>query len=380
MKKKFKMSVLVLGLVFIVFNLIILLFGQADTEMVNHGVLENTFSTTAYLFKDEILVSTNDGVLKPMASDGERIKKGARIGAVLTADTNESALYEFLRIEDRMKKLDSIAPMVEQTQTLRTDEQITNISREITVAADTGDLSTLRKMKDDLLRFKDEKTAANGQKNDLMHVLSERRDTLHPQIGNHIKEIYSPEAGILFLQADGYEETMSLKASENITPSTFAKLENTTYSNGTSCKIMKSGEWRFAFLADERHQDLLQKSKTLRIRLHDLGGIIISTDIISVSQPEDGKIAVVVSSYQTPEGFLSRRKMHVDIILGRYEGLKVSSKAIQTENGEKGVYVKTVTDEVFKPVEILYENESTVIIKENTAKNGTLRLYDTVIF
>ncbi len=378
MKKNIKMPVLILVLVFVLFNLITLLVKQTKTVMVSHGVLENTFRATGYIFKDEILIFANDGVLKPIAEDGERVKKGARIGAILTSNTDEGALYEHLRIEDRIKKLAEIESA--NTETLRTDEQLTSQAREIMAAALNGNLSSIGRMKDSLLRFKDEKTAADGKKDALMETLKARSDALKPKIGDSIKEIYSPEAGILFLQTDGLEETMLLKATDNLTPSTLESLVSKPDGKRTSCKIMKSGEWRLAFTTDEVYKESLKAGNSLRLRMHDIGGVVISTDILSVSEPEDGKITVCVSSYQAPKGLLSRRRLNVEVVLGRYEGLKIPPKAVQEEDGQKGVYVKTVTSEVFKPIDILYENASSVIIKEDTTKSGTLRLYDTVIF
>jgi len=77
MKKNIKILVAAAAIVFIVWNLVSFLIGRTTSEMVQYGTLEDSFGTTLYLFKDEVMIDgAGDGVLRPTVADGERVPKG----------------------------------------------------------------------------------------------------------------------------------------------------------------------------------------------------------------------------------------------------------------------------------------------------------------
>ncbi len=379
MKKNIKILALAAVIIFIVWNLVAFLIGRTTSEMVQYGALEDTFAATLYLFKDEVVIDgAQDGVLRPTAGDGERVHKGARIGAVLSADTDEGALHEFLRIQDRIERLEAKETDAGYTETIRTDEQITTLSNQITAAAQRGDMERVSALKDELLIAKDEKSAAGGQKEALIGLLEERQNALEASIGNSIKEIYSPEAGTLLLQTDGLEKTMVVKEAEGLTPGKLEQISAGIGTIGGGCKVLYNNEWRGACTIEAERAKQLKAGQAVSLRFHECGGVTEKTEIVEISPEENGKCVVVFSSNRTPEGLMQCRKVTADVILSRYEGLKVPKKAIVEEGGRTGVYVQTITEQVFKPAEVAYTGEEYAIIREG--ENTSLRLYDTVVY
>ncbi|MDD6308654.1 MAG: HlyD family efflux transporter periplasmic adaptor subunit [Clostridia bacterium] len=378
LKKGIKVALIIAVLIYAIWNLVSFLVGQKTSEMVRYGTLENTFSGTAYLFKDEKVIDASDGVMQPTVQDGERVHKGARIGVLLSGDTDESALHEYLRIQDRINNLASIRAVDEFEETVRTDEQMSALALRIATAADMGNMTELAGLKDELLLLKDEKSAVLGKKEELNAVLKNRQDALQGSIGSSVKEIFSPVAGTVFLQADGLESAMHLKATEGLTPSGLANM--TAVETGKSCKIMEGTEWRGAIVADADKAGELKEGQAVTVRFNDFGGVTTRVTIISISAPENDSCVVTFSSNRFFEGLLLRRKTNVDVVIERFEGLRISSKALCQENGQTGVWVKTVTSTRFKPVEIIYGNDTTVIVKEEGSDSGSLRLYDTVVY
>lgn len=379
MKKKLKYIIPLFVLLFVVINLVIFFVGRTSSEMVNYGMVEDAFHTTMYLFKDEMVIdASREGVLRPTASDGERVHKGARIGAILSEDTNESALHEYLRIQERIEHLESKAKTDGYAETVRTDEQITALSSQITVAAEYGEMETLTKLKDTLLIAKDDKTAAEGQKDALLGQLKSRQSALESGIGSSVKEIYSPEAGTLLLHTDGQEYTMNTHAAEGLTPRRLAEITENTGKSAGGCKILYNNEWKAACTVSENIAARLKVGQAVTLRLNDCGGVTEKAKIAEISAPEDGKCAVVFSCNRTPEGLMQSRKTSVDVVLARYEGLRVPKKALCEEGGQKGVYVRTITEQVFRPVDVAFENETYAIIREG--EKTKLKLYDTVIY
>ncbi len=379
MKKKMKILIPAAVAVFLLWNLFSFLINHTKSEMVQYGVIEDAFSTTLYLFKDEVVIEgTEGGVLQPTAADGERIRKGARIGAVLSSDTDEGALHEFLRIEDRLDRLESGEGDTAYVETVRTDEEITALSKKITEAAARGDMEEVTVLKDSLLIAKDEKSAAGGKKEELVGLLKARQSDLNAKIGSSVKEIVSSRAGTLFLQTDGLEKEMTTAKAEGLTPGELEALQPKIGTMGGGCKILYNDEWRGAVLADAAQVAGMQPGQAVSLRFHECGGESQKVRILEISPEENGKCTVVFTANKAPEGVLENRRMTVDVIISRYEGLKVPKKAIVEEGGKTGVYVQTITERVFKPAEVVYTGEKDAIIKEG--ENTKLRLYDTVIY
>ncbi len=379
MKNKMKIWIPAAVIVFLVCNLVFFLINRTKSEMVQYGVMEDVFGATLYLFKDEVVIeSASDGILQPTAADGERVRKGARIGAVLSSDTDEGALHEFLRIEDRVKRLSAGETNMAYGETVRTDEEITALSAEITEAAAKGDMEEVTALKEELLIAKDEKSAAGGKKEELIGLLKARQDALNTKIGNSVKEIFSPEAGTLLLQTDGLEKEMTTEKAEGLLPGKLEELTGRVGTTGGGCKILYNNEWRGAAITDATRAANIQEGQAVTLRFHECGGAIQKAKISEISQEENGKCVVVFSSDRAPEGLMQSRRVTVDVILSRYEGLRVPKEAIVEEGGQTGVYVQTVTEQIFKPVEVAHMGETDAIIKEG--ENTKLRLYDTVIY
>jgi len=379
MKKQFKTVILIAVLLFVLWNLFFFLFGRTSTEMVQYGALENSFGVTGYVFKDEIVIEgTGGGILQPTVADGERVHKGARIGAVLSADTDESALHEYLRIEDRLSRLDARKNKENYAETVRTDEQITEISGQITRAADAGNMEKVTHLKDTLLVAKDEKTAQSGQYDTLLSQLEDRKAALRDKIGSSMKEIYSPEAGTLYLQTDGMENSMSLDSAEGLSPSRLTEMTKDAGKYGSGCKLVRDDKWKIACIVDMEKTEGLTEGEEISLRFYDQGGEVGKATVESVSEAEDGKCVLVFSGTRAPLGFMQCRKVTLDVILSRYEGFKIPKKALTEENGETGVFVQTITKRTFKKTEVAYEGETYAIIREG--ENTDLRLYDTVLY
>lgn len=377
MKKRIILLAAAAVAVFILWNLISLLGGRSVSEIVQYGALENAFSTTMYLFKDETVIDSGQGgILQATVSDGERVHKGARVGALLSADTDEGALNEFLRIEDRIGRLGSLDG--QKAETFRTDDEITGLSLQITEAARKGDMTRVAALKDALLVAKDERSAAEGKKDELTDLLKGRQAALREKIGSSIKEISSPEAGMFLLGTDGLEKEMRAKEAEELTVGKLAALAGRVTNSGGGCKILYSNVWRGACTVEAAQAAELKPGQTVTLRFRECGGESRKAEVLTVSAEEDGKRVVVFSTDKAPEGLMRYRKVTVDVILSRHEGLRVPKEAIVEEGGRQGVYVQTVTEQVFKKAEVSYIGETYAIIKEG--ENTALKLYDTVVY
>ncbi len=378
MKKSFKTMWILAILLFVFWNLFPFFFGRNSTELVQYGTMENAFRVTGILFKDEIVVSgAEDGVLQPTIADGERVAKGARIGAMLSNDTDEGALHEYLRIQDRIERLTVGSSATLYVDTVRTDGQITELSNSIIRAAESGNMEKLARLKEELLLAKDEKNAAEGNRETLIAALEARQKDLRGKIGNSVREIYSPEAGTLQMQCDGLEEKMSLAEADGLTIGELKELTEAGDSH-PGCKIVYNDRWKMACAIEEELAQSLKTGQVVSLRFLDQGGETGKATIAEVSEPENGECVLILTGTKAPHGFIQCRKVMLEVILDRFEGFRIPKKALTEENGETGVYVQTITKRAFKKVEVSYMDGAYAIIREG--ENTELRLYDTVLY
>ncbi len=379
MKSKVKILLIIVVALFLLLNLGKLIIGRNSSEMVQYGVMENGFRAELHIFKDEVIVKdTHSGLLRPVVADGERVHKGARIGAILSGNTDEAALHEHLYLQDRIRRLQTIKADGGYSETVRTDERISTLSLQILTAAERGDMAAITVLKDELMVAKDEKAAASGEKQALIDSLTQRQNALASKIGSSVEEVFSPRAGTLFLHTDGLEESMSTEKTDGLTPAALKELTEKPVHTEGGCKILYSNEWKGAAIVPAEKAAELTVGQVVSLRIDAFDGATEKATVHQISEEENGECVVIFSSNRTPKGLMQSRRVGVEVILARYEGLRVPKKALTENDGEKGVYVQTITEQVFRKTDVAYENETHAIVREG--KDTTLKLYDTVVY
>ncbi|MDD4568939.1 MAG: HlyD family efflux transporter periplasmic adaptor subunit, partial [Tepidanaerobacteraceae bacterium] len=62
------------------------------------------------------------------------------------------------------------------------------------------------------------------------------------------------------------------------------------------------------------------------------------------------------------EGFLDSRKIRVEVVTGTYTGYKIPATALVLNEEGEGVYIIERGKRLFKPVEIVTQNENDIIV------------------
>jgi len=115
-----------------------------------------------------------------------------------------------------------------------------------------------------------------------------------------------------------------------------------------------------------------------RLRFYDLSAELVKAKILYISPVEDEQCTIILEVNRHVESLLKRRFVNLDFVKNRYEGYRVSVKALRSRNNENGIYV--LRDEVMKfiPVTILYNTQDVAIV-ESADDSTPLRLYDEVV-
>ena len=122
----------------------------------------------------------------------------------------------------------------------------------------------------------------------------------------------------------------------------------------------------------------------VRINVRLGGGFdqTIRMRVESVSRPDGGRCAVVLSSTRYLAQTTLLRHQAADAVLRTYEGLRVPADALRvSEDGVTGVYCGDGENAAFRPVTLVYQGEGYALVKpaEGAGDTRTLRAGDQVI-
>ena len=124
----------------------------------------------------------------------------------------------------------------------------------------------------------------------------------------------------------------------------------------------------------------MKEGNSVALRFTDISDDTMEGTIYSISEAENGKVAVVIESHSLFSGIYTTRTAKAEIIRKTYKGFKVSKDAVHIdEDGGYYVFVSSEGAIRRRDVNILYSDEAYVIIKEDNSASNNLLLYDEVI-
>ena len=119
---------------------------------------------------------------------------------------------------------------------------------------------------------------------------------------------------------------------------------------------------------------------SVNLRFTDISDDIIEGTVYSISEPVNGKVALVIKSRSMFAGMYTSRVVNTEVIKNTYKGFKVSKSAVHIDGeGRYYVYINSEGTKRRRDVTILYADETYVIIKEDNAAENNILLYDEVI-
>lgn len=382
----FRRVIISLIIVFYIFrSMPSILASNAKTVLPEKGTLIDTISTQGFFIKKETVIkSKNVGKLEKLATEGERLPAGKEIAIVRSNNDNSYLIQELELIEnsiEALKKTQSETKIIldekEKIEDLKIDlidDIQNNISQE--------NFQNIYLLKEQLLLYY-EKTEGMSFSNTLagqsLEKLEGRRDEIVSILENDNVKYYSPHAGILSYNIDGYEEVFLPQDFENYTYENLV-IKKTNQNQGNLdvsldmpiCKIIDNFEWYLAM----KIQDINE------IKGFEIGNsiiIILGKDkfevkgrIVSINESE-GK-AVIVAKFNTMlHEFYDSRTSEVKIIRSKKEGYKIPTKAIVEKDSIVGVYVKDKSGIVkFIPVNIIGEDSSYTYV--DIGDNGYIKI------
>ncbi|MGI6030702.1 MAG: HlyD family efflux transporter periplasmic adaptor subunit [Eubacteriales bacterium] len=348
-------------------------FPDVLTEPAEAYTAHRRLNMTGLLIRSEdVIYNMNGGVTALEVYDGSRVAKGAQVAKVY-----QSA--EDVEVQIRIQELNSQINSLETAQsptgmTLRDpvaiESRITELAGQIAYDADRGDMEDMAEIKEEielLLHVKNLVTNKVVNFDSEIAALTKERDQLMASVSGSVENIYAPASGYFCSSIDGYEEVLRPDMLESVNVADvelMLEMEpaqpdvNADYIVG---KLVKDFYWYYAGIVEEEAMEEVSIGQSVKMTFPFSEGQQISGTIYHISQPSDGKCALVIQSSTMTNEMKTLRKESCDMILGTYDGILVPKIARREVDGQVGVFTMEGSTCTFKPMEVLYEEGDYII-------------------
>ena len=353
------------------------------TTLAYHYQVELSADLSGYVVRDElVLPDESSGLRQLQRTEGERVSSGGTVALVYADQVTLDQQEEIQTLETQLEQLryaQEAALGAEVSQ--RLDAQIlqTMVDYRSALAADRLDRAEdcgaeLRS----LVLKRDYTYSDTADLTARIEELQSQVDSLRSQTGSSIRRLTAPESGLYSAVVDGYETVLTPENLETLTPGALARLQpdEAVLAEANVGKLVLGDDWYYVATMEEGEAALLAESSSLKLRFSKGVSQDLDVELLSVSQPESGRVTAVFHG----DTFLSEltllRQQSAKIIRRTTEGIRVPIEAVrireqtvtdedgnETTVSETGVYCVVGVEARFKPVEVLYSGEEFALVR-----------------
>ena len=354
-----------------------------STTLAYHYQVELSADLSGYVVRDElVLPDESSGLRQLQRTEGERVSSGGTVALVYADQATLDQQEEIQTLETQLEQLryaQEAALGAEVSQ--RLDAQIlqTMVDYRSALAADRLDRAEdcgaeLRS----LVLKRDYTYSDTADLTARIEELQSQVDSLRSQTGSSIRRLTAPESGLYSAVVDGYETVLTPENLETLTPGALARLQpdEAVLAEANVGKLVLGDDWYYVATMEEGEAALLAESSSLKLRFSKGVSQDLDVELLSVSQPESGRVTAVFHG----DTFLSEltllRQQSAKIIRRTTEGIRVPIEAVrireqtvtdedgnETTVSETGVYCVVGVEARFKPVEVLYSGEEFALVR-----------------
>ncbi len=337
------------------------------TTLVYAYSSEDTIAATGYFARDEQVIPCSETLLELERAEGERVNAG---GTLATVYRSESALNDHRQLralQSRLEQLRYAREVSRDAETaLKLDGDILEDVFTLRAALAAGNWTTAEtaggELRTTILR-REYAYEGTDELDARIDTLKAEISTLSGQLEGGAQTIRAPFAGTYSAVADGYETVLTSAALENMTVAQYDAIAPEPVSS-TVGRLISGEEWRFVTALSASDAARLQKGQTVGLRVAT--GVDFDLDVtVERIGREDGGRAVVVLRGDSHLAYVTLlRAQNVELILARYEGLRIPKNALRVDaDGSSGVYCRVDLRAYRKPVEVVWQGEDYCLVK-----------------
>lgn len=361
--------------------------GNYKTETALRYTAEDSVEFKGIFVRNESVIASDvSGVVSYMYPDGSKIGKDSVAAEIYDSEEAVKINEEIVELENQIELLKKAQNpgTTEVAQPEFISKQLDLSYNKLSVFIDEGNYDSIKKERDNFQVLSNILQIVIGKEenyDNLISLYQTRLDNLKSRQKKPSLLVKSKESGYFVSYADGYEEQLSKKNIDKLTADQIkgiASDKNADTRKKGIGKIIYGYDWNMIGIVDNSKNKFLEGAKVL-IKLQSLKNPI-SVEIQEIKETENPNESILVLYCdKLTEDLVQHRIENAEIILNKYNGIKVPRNAIRfNASGEKGVYVQMGEQILFKKIDVIYDSEDYIISKE-TGLRGTLQLYDDII-
>lgn len=368
-------------------------------DVIRNGVIEESVNADAVIIRDEKLLDplASGGRLIYEIGEGEKTPAFSRIATVL----NEASSSLLQKMEDinakiikaRMEKAEKADFFSEDL--VKLDKEIGLKVGEVITACNAQDFEKLSECRSEIEKIVEKKAEiAGGNSTDTyINDLKAQKEALQKKLNENTGEVKSNISGIVSYCIDGYENVLTPAGIQKLTPDLIEGVleKNAVGQNAGKnaaagkppAKIIKGTDIYIAAVLGSDYAGEYKTGDNIIVRIND-ANIETSAVIAAIGNDGGGKSVITVRISRGADILSDVRKVNVDFINKKEEGLKVPARCLRNFSKDRGqadiTLVKYNVATVLR-VDIVCINDEYAIIKtsENEDSDFTVNLYDIYI-
>ena len=330
------LSLIIFAVIFCIYKIIKLLINPTESFLIEQGIIEQSESVTGYVIREEQVIKTSSSEqekLVQIKNEGERISVGEEIFRYEAK--NEQELNEKIReLNNQIQKAMEGQIEIPSSDIRALDKQIES---KINGIQKNNNIQEIKEYKTDINLYITKKAKISGELSpagSYINNLINQRIEIENQLKNNSKYEKAPSSGIVSYRVDGLEEKLTFQNLDSITSEMLEDLHLITGQIVTTStkegKIIDNFE---CYIAISTKSDEAKKAKIGdNVKLKLATNKEIPAEVAKIKEEKDGRL-VIFKINQGVEYLTGYRKISLDIIWWKEQGLRVPNSSIIYENG-----------------------------------------------
>ncbi|MGM9522436.1 MAG: HlyD family efflux transporter periplasmic adaptor subunit [Oscillospiraceae bacterium] len=334
--------------------------------------INDSINTEGYIVRDETRISASGSNIAVTALEGDKVAAGE---AVAVRYNGSKAMERAAEIQDIQMR---IAQLTAVKNGKSNDELASESLIALSSAVASGDLDELYslEMNIDAYIISGSELASGDEAEEIARLEEELRRLTEVSTSDTVR-ITVDSAGTFSHVADGFEKVSPEKL-EGITPSGLKKLFSSPEKVGDDVigKLISGIKWYYVTVMDEQSASKLTVGGRAKVEFSRTYSAALTMTVESVSLPEDGECAVVMSCKDFMQDVASLREMSGEIVFAVQSGVRVPKDALHVEEDGTYVYILEGLRASKVYVDIIAESGDYYMVEET--RDG-LRINDRII-
>ncbi len=356
---------------------------------------EDRAEVSGFLIRDEQVLDQAPGALMEIIlNEGEKVEVGGVVARIYSTEDAVERQKEIAKLEDELTQLQALSSGGISGDVLELDKQIEDLILSIHRSTANGSFENLDDNAEDLkyLAFRRDYLYYSDSSNLSSDIaaLTNQLAQLESQTGGDTRQVTSSISGTYSGYVDGYETFLTVDKLTGLKPSALKAWENLATEVETDQyigKLILGQTWYYA--ATMRAEDAARMGDTVTLRFASSFKADIQMTVESISEEENGEVAVVFSANDYLTQTTQMRYQAADVVYDSTSGLLVPLSAVRIQNekdengntiSQEGVYVVVGNRAEWKAVNVIFTSEDYCLVKPaDEGSSDALRSGDMVI-